>query len=293
MAAYLWMLLGCLAFSCMGELTHGLRSSCDWRLIALVRASLALVFSAMLAWAAGARLVFWRPGILWMRSIAGSIALVCTFFAFTRLLPTEVQTLTNTVPIWVALLSIPMLRETPTGDVWLSIASAIAGVVLIQQPHQVSGNFATLLALGSSFCTAVAMMGLHKLQDVDPWAIVVHFSGVSILFCLATFLFPLDEAPATNLDAPALLMLLGVGVAATIGQLCLTKAYAAGSPSRIAVVGLSQVVFSLILDSILWPDPFDWQKLLGVFLVVVPVGWLVLRRQAATAVPAIEEEIVQ
>ncbi|HEX5270497.1 MAG TPA: hypothetical protein VFW33_08435, partial [Gemmataceae bacterium] len=91
---YLWMACGSLAFSVMGTLAHLLRADCDWRVIALARSTLALAGAALLARAARARLVFWRPRILWLRSVAGSFSLIGTFYALTRLPVSDVLTLT-------------------------------------------------------------------------------------------------------------------------------------------------------------------------------------------------------
>src|SRR5262245_11530267 len=99
------MLCGCVAFALMGTLAHALGPRCDWQVIALARSGLALTFAAGLAWTAGVRLVFWRPRVLWVRSLAGSVSLVCTFFALTRLPVSDVLTLTNLFPVWVAILS--------------------------------------------------------------------------------------------------------------------------------------------------------------------------------------------
>ena len=185
---YGWMLFAALAFATMGTLIHALGASCDWQIIALSRTALALVFATALTLLAGARLVFLRPRTLWVRSFAGSISLVCTFYALTRLPVADVLTLTNVFPIWVALLSWPLLREAPGKETWIAIACGIFGVVLVQQPHfqDEENTWAAMLALFSSFTTAISMLGLHRLQEVDPRAIVVHFSGVSLVVCLAS-----------------------------------------------------------------------------------------------------------
>lgn len=279
MSPYVWMLLGSLIFAVMGTMAHALAASCDWQLIALARAGLALVFAALLARAAKAQLVFARPPILWLRSIAGSFSMICTFFAFTRLPVSDVLTITNMFPIWVALLSGPFLDEPPAADIWLSIASGVVGVVLIQQPHIAAGNFAAVVALVSSFSTAVAMMGLHKLQNIDARAIVVHFSFVSTLFSLAALVvFDHGALPLAHLSGAAVVVLLGVGASATLGQICLTKAFAAGSPAKVSVVGLTQIVFGMAFDALLWQHSFGWMKLVGIVLVVAPTSWLLLRR---------------
>jgi drug/metabolite transporter (DMT)-like permease len=269
------MLLGSFSFAWMGTLTHALASTCDWQVIALARTFLALVLAAALALAAGARLVWWGPRTLWVRSIAGSVSLVCTFFALTRLPVSDVLTLTNTFPLWVALLSWPLLGEAPSSRVWLSVGCGVLGVALIQQPHFAEGNFASLVALASSFTTAVALLGLHRLGRIDVRAIVVHFSSVSLLFCLAALLlFDHSATLPESFSGQPLLMLLGVGATATVGQLFLTKAFAAGPPAKVSVVGLTQVVFALAIDLLFWERPLNPATLVGMMLVLAPAGWL-------------------
>jgi drug/metabolite transporter (DMT)-like permease len=276
---YMWMLCGSVSFATMGALAHALGRSCPWQVIALARTALPLLFVTPLALAAGARLVFLRPRTLWLRSIAGSLSMMATFFAITHLPVSDVFTLTNTFPIWVAVLSWPLLGEPPAPGVWLAVAAGMGGVVLIQQPHLAAGHLAiTWLALGSSVCTAFAMIGLHRLQGIDARAIVVHFSGVALLFCVACFfLFEREAFAAEVLGPRTILLLLGVGVAATVGQLFLTKAFAAGSPAKVSVVGLSQIPFALLLDVALFDHGFNVVTLLGMALVLTPTAWLLLR----------------
>jgi drug/metabolite transporter (DMT)-like permease len=275
MLPYLWMLLGSLAFALMSTLAHALADSCDWQVIASTRAILAFGFVALLALAAGVPVFVWRPGTLWMRSLAGSVSLVCTFYALTRLPVSDVLTLTNMFPIWVGLLSWPLLRERPTGRVWMAAVSGVAGVALIQRPHFAEGNFASLLALMSSFFTAVAMIGLHRLHQVDFRSVVVHFSGVSSVFCLAALLC-LDRpvAQTVGLTSETLIMLLGVGATATVGQLSLTKAFAVGAPAKVSVVALTQVVFAMLFEIVILERSFHAVTLLGMSLVLAPTAWL-------------------
>src|SRR5262249_5752935 len=98
------MLCGSLAFAIMGTLAHELREHCHWPIIALARSALPLLIALILTRTAGVRLVLWKPAILWLRSIAGSVSMICTFFALTQLPVSDVFTLNNLFPIWVALL---------------------------------------------------------------------------------------------------------------------------------------------------------------------------------------------
>jgi drug/metabolite transporter (DMT)-like permease len=271
------MLLGSFSFSWMAALAHLSGDCCDWQVIAFARSFLAMVLAAALALSCGASLRGWTSGILWIRSVAGSISMVCTFAAFTRLPVSDVLTLTNTFPIWVALLSWPLEGEAPTPTLWLSVASGIAGVFLIQQPDG-EGNFATVLALTAAFFSAVAMLGLNRVREVEPTAIVVHFSTVSLLFITASFfLFDRHHLLADQLHGQSLLLLVGVGVTATVGQLFLTRAFTTGEPTRVSVVGLTQVAFALMLDVLFLGHTIKPLTVLGMVLTVAPTAWLMLR----------------
>jgi drug/metabolite transporter (DMT)-like permease len=278
------MLVGSFCFAWMAAAAHALRSSYDWQVIALARSSIPLILSAALAVLGGARLVLFTPRILWVRSIAGSFSLVCTFFALTVLPPSHVFTLASTFPIWVAILSWPLYDERPSREVWLSILTSVLGIAIMElatEPLE-SGELATLprwvavlSTLFAAVSTAVAMLGLHRLRHIHPWAIVAHFSGVALLFSLASLLLERHSAtPPTPPQTETLLLLLAVGSTATVGQLFLTKAFAAGPPAKISVVSLMQVVFALLLDVVLWHRRFNALTLIGMALVMAPTAWL-------------------
>jgi drug/metabolite transporter (DMT)-like permease len=273
------MLAGCVAFALMGSMTHLLaeEAHCDWQVLAVARSGMALGFAFLLARAAGVRLVFWRPRTLWIRSLAGSVSMVATFYALTRLPVSQVLTITQMFPVWVALFAWPLLGEAPARGLWLAVSSAVLGMVLIQKPDAPEGNLATIAAAGASLFTAVAMLGLHRLRGLNPWAIVVHFSAVALVFCVASvFLFE-RRIPLDRLLAPRpLLLLLTLGVSATAGQLFLTRAFAAGPPTRVSVVGLTQIVFALPLDLLLLGKSFPLTSLLGIALIVAPTACLML-----------------
>jgi drug/metabolite transporter (DMT)-like permease len=274
------MLSGCVVFAVMGALTHRLAHNFGWQVIATARAFIPFAVVAGISLAAGTRLVLWRPGILWMRSIAGSISLICCFYCFTRIAPSLVLTVTNVFPLWIALLSWPLEKEKPAPAVWLATLTGVAGVFVIQRPGTDHGidQWAVMLAVIASLCTAVAMMGLHRLQHLETNAIVVHFSGVALVFAVTSWIVGGKDV---RIDAPEPWMwlgLIGIGLTATIGQFCLTKAFTAGPPTKVAIVALSQIVFAMILD-VTWLDKhFDAVTLLGVGLVLAPTAWVVARR---------------
>ncbi|HXG64249.1 MAG TPA: DMT family transporter [Blastocatellia bacterium] len=293
--AYLHMLWGSCAFALMGAFSHLAGERCDWQFVAVARALVAFAISLAIARASGVRLVLWEPRILWLRSVAGSIGLICCFYALTHLPISDAVTLTNTSSIWVTLLCWLALGERPAKSVLLAVSAGVTGVVLIQQPHFQSGKVACLFALLNAFFTAIAMLGLNRLHRVDPRAVVAHFSGVS---SVATILFVLVTARDARIEqlsnGPTLLLLFMVGAMGVLGQIGMTMAFARGPAARVSVVSLSQILFGFLLDLLIWQRAINLVSVVGMFLVVAPTAWLLLhnplrrdaRLLAAQAEPA-------
>jgi drug/metabolite transporter (DMT)-like permease len=162
----------------------------------------------------------------------------------------------------------------------------IVGVALIQQPELSKGNLAVLAPLCSSVLLAVVMMALHQAKHIDSRAVVLHFAQVSFVASLCVALLSVSRATihaelepgaaplVLSWQITTVMLLIATGVAATLGQLCLTKAFAAGPPAKVSVVGLTQVGFALLYDVGIWGHALNALSLVGILLVVAPTGWL-------------------
>jgi drug/metabolite transporter (DMT)-like permease len=234
------MLLGSFVFSIMSALAHALGDRVDWQVVAIARSGVAFVLALVLAVAGGARLVFLRPGMLWVRSLSGSVSLVCTFYALTHMPLAEVLTITNT-----------------GAPEWLPVAAAF----------------------GAAWSTALAMLGLNRLGNLDTRSVVAHFSAVATVVSVASlWIFPREypEGPVWAGNVPWLLA--GVGLTATAGQLCLTRAFTTGTASRVAVVGLSQVLFAAGIDWLVFSKRLNTMAMFGMALVLLPTAHVILQR---------------
>jgi drug/metabolite transporter (DMT)-like permease len=276
------MLCGSFSFTLMAVLVHVLlhiNKTCDWQIVAVFRAGIVAVLAAVLALASGGKLVFW-PWRLWVRSVSGSASMLCTFYAFDKLPVADVVTLTNTFPIWVALLSWPLYGHSPGLKVLGAVFVGVLGVALVEQPHFATGNLGVPSALAAAAFTAVAMLGLHSLSNIDPLAVVAHFSAVATVFCaVAAVVTPLDYSPTAVFDPWVALKLLGMGLSALIGQLFLTLAFSRGAPAKVSVVGLTQIVFALAFGVALFDHKVNELTLLGTVLVIAPTAWLLTRKR--------------
>ena len=288
-----WIILSAFCFAVMGSFTHALGTRCDWLTIALVRAVFMFISAVAISRAAGSALVVWRPRTLWVRSLAGSFSLVCSFYALSRLPVGDVVTLTSTYPLWILVLSwIGTRRDIGPSDV-IGVACGVVGVALIGQPHFAGETLAAAVALLSAVSTAVAMIGLHRLRGIDARAVVAHFAGVASVVAGCWYalgkgsdLVSSERITLPPFLAPTVLLLLGVGLSGTVGQWFLTKAYGAGAPTRVSVLALTQVVFAVAFDVILWRRELPPASLLGSVLILAPTAWVMARGGGLAATSA-------
>lgn len=276
------------------------RRDVPWEVIALARALGPFIVVGVMCGVSRVRIVVFAPFPLWVRSICGSISLLSTFYAFTRLPVGDVLTLTNLFPLWVAILSWPLLGHPPTRDVWPSLAMGLIGIALIQQPHLTEGNYASFAALVASVMSSLAMIGLHKVKNIGTRAIIFHFSIVSMFACLMN-LWISGHMDARLLDVPqsAWWPLFGVALSATAGQFFLTLAFTQGHPARVSIVGLSQAGFALAYDVVLWGRSLDTTTIVGMVFVLGPCAWMMWRAEEQSEIvvtppePDVPAEIVE
>lgn len=288
MVPYVWMLISATAFAGMSEIAGLLNDGrCHWLIVALARTSLALVFTGILAAVQRTPLIFFRPRTIWIRSTAGSVSLLCSFYALGHLPPSDAIAITNMFPIWVAVLSWPILGDRPSLVVWAAVILSVvgAGIMHYEPPGDVSSSTTQLgvaAAVVSSMLSGVVVIGLNLLQGVHAQAIVVHFSFVSTLFLLAVLTQQgIGLEQFAGLEPSTFALLLGLGFAATIGQIFLTKAFAAGNASKVSVVALSQVAMCALFEFCFLDRSFQWNTILGMILVIGPTAWLMLRRDVS------------
>ena len=132
------------------------------------------------------------------------------------------------------------------------------------------------MAILAGMLSGVALINLHRVKHIDTRAVVAHFSGVATTCSLVVWLLVPVSAPIRPIDSASIARLIGVGLAATVGQLCLTKAFATGSPARVSVVGLSQVVVAALIKWFLDQRVPTIGSMIGMALVVASTIWVIL-----------------
>jgi len=72
-----------------------------------------------------------------------------------------------------------------------------------------------------------------------------------------------------NIEFKHMLILLGLGVSATIAQIAITKAYRVGNTLGNAGLSYLTIIFATIIGVFLFDEFIDWQTALGILLIII------------------------
>ena len=232
------MLLGCACFAVMSlaiGFAHAAQLDLSSTASSAVRSVVNLVVIVGLA--RGRAVLLWgdrRPS-LWLRGAAGALALLTYFSSLSRVGIGEAAFLNSTSTFWVAALAPLVLGERGRPLVWAAVVASVVGTALLAAPREgVHDTAGRLLGALSGVAAAVAYLGVRRSAASNPPLVVVfYFIAASTLACLVLAAVTPVAWPRT----PGVWLHLGLaGLAATAGQLLMTRAYQLGPAAPIAAL---------------------------------------------------------
>ena len=286
LAGVLWMLLATASYTLMGAGTKvavpiaGLAAVLFWR----------SVFITGLTWAlARARGASIRPvnlTLLFWRSLAGFIAMVCYFWALSQVPLATAAALLYINPVLVVLLAGVLIGErVPRGTLPLTLI-AFGGVALIMKPSMEGSELGAIAALVAGVMAAFAYLAVRKLRETDTTESIVMSFSVFCVLGAAPFAFsgafgdPFPKAPSTWM----LFVLVGLGAAG--GQLAMTEAYRLERASVVGPFSYATVIWSALLGWAFFDEALDPLSTSGIALLLVAGMWLSRKANAESSAGA-------
>ena len=212
--------------------------------------------------------------LLLLRSALGTAGIFANFYALGKISIAEGLTLNKTAPFFTVLFAWLFLGERANRRQLLTLALAFLGVVLIAKPG-FAGASAFPLAIGllSGVCAGGAYACVRALRRhaLSPSLIILFFSAFS---CLASV--PFMAAGFDPMTGRQVLVLLGAGAGAAIGQFGITLAYGYAAPKDIAVFDYSGILFAAAFGFLFFVQVPDLLSVAG-FLAIILAAFLLAR----------------
>ena len=247
--------------------------------VAFARSFVGAVVLAAVSRARGVSLSIHNRRLMALRAGSGVVSMALTFYALSISPLGEASALLNLTPLFVAVLGAAFLGERPSRVVVVALVVGMAGALLVFQPRADALSRGGVAALFASATAAVSMVSLRRLGDTETSeAVVTHFLAAGAVVTAVAM------APVFVLPTPRELVLLVVsGLAATLAQVTMTRAYAADVAARVGGMNYLQIVVGLSIGAAVFgerPSALAWAGIAAILAAGAGLVWSA-RRDAA------------
>lgn len=209
----------------------------------------------------------WKKGnlpLLLLRAVCGTLGIFCNFYAIDHLLLADANILNKMSPFFAILFSYVLLKERANLVQYAAVLVAFVGSMLIIKPGFSAAAFPAFIGLLGGVAAGAAYTAVRAVSGRGEAGarIVFFFSAFSTLVTLPFLLF--DYHPMT---LQQLVILLGAGLAATLGQFGVTLAYAHAPAKEISVFDYSQTLFAALLGFALFAQVPDGLSIVGYVVI--------------------------
>ena len=216
------------------------------------------------------QLRFHNRKLLFVRGLLGGVGIVITYFAIIKLGMSKGMVLVSTYPIFAFILSTMLLKEKPSVISAMMIAAAFAGICLVAGGSNDGGRifesfgFYEILAVSVGLIGGVVIVAIRKLHETDS-SYAIYFSQCAIGFWIAVV--PASRGQSRIDFADGLILVL-IGITATIGQLMMTQSFK-HLPVRIgATLAMLEPVFCYLAGVALFGEMLSAKSVIGTLLII-------------------------
>lgn len=292
----LWMVLAAFLFATMAV---GIKiASHSFGLFELVfyRGLVSMVFMGAVMRARGIPLATPVPMMHAWRTAVGVFALSTWFYAIAHLPLATAMTLNYMSGVWVAAFVIGgalLYGKSPTrqGPLMATVLAGFAGVVMMLRPTLDQNQlFAGLVGLLSGLGASLAYLQVTALGKIgEPEGrTVFYFSMGTTLVGLVGVMWN-GFTPWAGVSWQAAAWLIPIGVLASLGQWCMTRAFSRGATLLVANLQYFGIVFAAFYSLLLFGDKIDPMAWVGMVVIVVSgVAATVLRTRVLPGTPGEE-----
>lgn len=203
--------------------------------------------------------------VLFLRAGAGTIGILCNYYAVDHLVLSDASMLNKLSPFFVIIFSYFFLKEKVSLFQGFSVVIAFIGSLFIIKPTFSNVNlFAAMMGVMGGLGAGIAYTAVRYLgtKGENKSFIIFFFSAFSCVVTLPFLIF--DYHPMTVVQV---LCLLGAGFAAAGGQFGITYAYTFAPGREISVYDYSIVIFSAILGFFFFGQVPDIYSFIGYVII--------------------------
>ncbi|QRM54113.1 DMT family transporter [Sinorhizobium sp. BG8] len=219
-----------------------------------------------------------RPVIQILRGVGLAVQIVIVITSFSTVGLAHSQAILSAGPLFVALLSMPLLGERVGWRRWTAIAVGFAGVLLILKPERGSFEPSLLLPLSGAAMFALYVIGTRLANRDDSSTTSFFYTGVAGAVAI-TFVGPFYWTQLAPVDWIWMLALCMTGIAS---HYCLIRAYDLLDAASVQPLTYLQLVMSAIIAVVIFGETLNLNMIAG-SVIVVGAGIFTIWRESVVA----------
>ena len=291
----LWMVLAAFFFATMGVGVKFASASFNTFELVFYRSLVSVIFMGLVLHARATPLRTPVPMMHAWRAVIGVLSLTSWFYAIAHLPLATAMTLNYMSGVWIAAFLIGGAviygHAQRQGPLMATVLASFAGVVMMLRPTLDQNQlFAGLIGLLSGLGAALAYMqvtALGKAGEPEGRTVFYFSLGSAIVGGAGVAVTGLTPWSAVSWQAAS--WIVPIGVLASLGQWCMTRAYSRGATLLVANLQYSGIVFAAFYSLVLFGDQIALVSWAGMGVIVISgLVATVLRNRAMPDAPAEE-----
>lgn len=231
--------------------------------------------------------VHWKskqPKLQFIRAIIGTCAMLSWFTCLSMLPVADATAISFVTVLFITIGASIFLGEKVGVRRWTAIAVGFVGTLIIVRPGTEVFGPGAIIALGSTVFWAASMLCIKVLSRTDSSVTMVFYANV--YFTIFSFIPALFVWSWPNQHA--LIMMVIIGVMATLAHLCMAQAMKLADATVVAPVDYTRLLWAAGIGYFAFgefPDVWTWAGGTVIFLSTIYITYRESRRGKASSPP--------
>jgi drug/metabolite transporter (DMT)-like permease len=214
-------------------------------------------------------------GLLALRAVLNTVAMLAFFYALTLISLTDVTALSFTTPLFASLLAIVFLHERVSARRGVGLVVGLVGALIILRPGLQAigpGSLMVLLSSGTWACALICIKLLTRTESALTIALYAALMQVPVAFVASLFVWVWPSWWEFGLMA-------FIGGLGGFAQLCLSQSFRDADTTLVLPVDFTKLIWASLAGFILFAEIPDLWTVLGAAVVFGAVFYMALQER--------------
>jgi drug/metabolite transporter (DMT)-like permease len=215
-----------------------------------------------------------RLGSHFLRASAWVISFICSFLSLHYLTLATSVAFSFLAPLFMTVLSVPMLGERVGIHRWAAVLLGFLGVLFMARPNGEVFQLGAVFGIANAFFWGIGSVSVRQLTRTETSSSITFYTHLFSTLILGVALPFFWTPPSWQ----GLLAMAGLGLLGGISQFWTTQALSYAPAAAIAPFNYTQMIWAVIFGFIVWGDLPTLNLIIGVAIVVAS-GLYILHRE--------------